>query len=221
MLPPHHTLRDTHLLFLIKEIALLCWLFYLKPWLPLCPPDHAVAETRRRAEGLIGAWDARGGAAGLGGRRGEPLMGLPVCGSPLSPLSASDATWSAFYSSDCHQITCKKTTVWFVSEPFLQMGNRFSFKISITEWMTIRGNAIGLNMRSSSPAAACYSLCVCEGSYPCLLLLVLFNLFCKKAHMSNGFNAVWLLKKRGEGGHGILDLWNCSTKLHLFLVRFH
>lgn len=83
------SLRDTRLFFLIKEIALLCWLFYLKPWLPLCAPDHAVTETRRRAAGLIGAWDARGGAARLGGRRGEPLMGLPVCGSPLSPLSAS------------------------------------------------------------------------------------------------------------------------------------
>lgn len=87
--PPHHPLRDTRLFFIIKEIALLCWLFYLKPWLVLCAPDHAVRETRRRAAGLIGAWDAQGGAAKLGGRRGKPLMGLSVCGSPLSPLSAS------------------------------------------------------------------------------------------------------------------------------------
>lgn len=54
-----HAWRDTHLFFHIKEIALLCWLFYLKPWLPLCAPDHAVTETRRRVAALIGAWDAR------------------------------------------------------------------------------------------------------------------------------------------------------------------
>ncbi len=124
--PLHHTLRDTCLFFPIKEIALLCWLFYLRPWLPLCAPDHAVTENRRRAAGLIGAWDARGGATKLVGRRGEPLMGLPVCGSPLSPLFAalgSDAT---------HLLVClflrlssnhlHKTTVWFVRELFLQIG---------------------------------------------------------------------------------------------------
>lgn len=87
--PPHHPLRDTRLFFPIKEIALLCWLFYLKPWLPLCAPDHAVRETRRRAAGLIEAWDAQDGAARLGGRRGKPLMGLSACDSPLSPFSAS------------------------------------------------------------------------------------------------------------------------------------
>lgn len=83
----HHTLRDTHLFFLIKEIALLCWLFYLKPWLPLCAPDHAVTETRRRAAGLIGAWDARVVQQGRVAKEGSLLMVLHVCGSPLSPLS--------------------------------------------------------------------------------------------------------------------------------------
>lgn len=133
---PRHLLRDTRLFFLIKEIALLCWLFYLMPWLPLCAPHQAVTDTRRRATGLIGAWDARGGAARLGGRRGKPLMGSRVFGSSLSSLSGYNAT---------HLLVCflflwlsnhlHKTTLWFVKEPLLQMENRFSFKISITEWM--------------------------------------------------------------------------------------
>lgn len=112
---PHHLLRDIRLFFLIKEIVLLCWLFYLMPWLPLCAPHQAVTDTRRRATGLIGAWDAQGGAARMGGRRGKPLMGSPVFGSSLSPLSGSDAT---------HLLVCflflwlsnhlHRTTAWFV-----------------------------------------------------------------------------------------------------------
>lgn len=83
--PTPCNLRDTRACFLVKEIALLRWLFYLKPWLPARPPDHAVTGSRRRAEGLIGAWDARGGADGPGGRRGEPLMGFAAVFAPPPP----------------------------------------------------------------------------------------------------------------------------------------
>ena len=123
------SLRDTRLLFLVKEMALLRWLFYLRPWLPRGAPDHAVAEPRRRAAGLIGAWDAQGGAAGLGGRGGKPLMGLPVCGSPLlvaslciSRTRVRGSHWSAPYSSGVSSNHRRKTTARFVRE---QMGNRF------------------------------------------------------------------------------------------------
>lgn len=100
--PPRHALRDTRLFLLVKEIALLCWLFYLKPWLPLCAPDHALTESRLRAAGLIGAWDARGGAARLGGRRGGASNGFACAW--LSALASLSLSLSASPGLGCNAL---------------------------------------------------------------------------------------------------------------------
>lgn len=175
----HHTLRDTRLFFLIKEIALLCWLFYLKPWLPLCAPDHAVTETRRRAAGLIGAWDARGGAAKLDVRIGEPLMGLPACGS-LRSLQFLGLGCNALIGLPLIPPNVIKSPAQnscdLLGSCFCRLENRFSFYISITEWMQMptRRCSRPEHKKHSSPSV---TMCVwCKGSYPCIcfLLLVLF-----------------------------------------------
>lgn len=147
-----HLHRDTRLLFLIKEIAFLCWLFYLMSWLPLCAQHQAAAGRRRRPAPLIGAWDARSAAAGPGGRSGRTLMSLPVWAS-LSPPSLSLAAHATllllrlaliflWLSNHLH-----KTTVWFVPGAFLQMENRFSVR-----FLWLGGcRCLGPSIRTSSP----------------------------------------------------------------------
>lgn len=134
-----HLHRDTRLLFLIKEIAFLCWLFYLMSWLPLCAQHQAAAGRRRRPAPLIGAWDARSAAAGPGGRSGRTLMSLPVWAS-LSPpslslwllMQRSYCSGSLLYSSD-FQITCTKLQCDLFQARFCRW--KIDFLLDFYDWV--------------------------------------------------------------------------------------
>lgn len=101
----HHTtfLRDTSPVCFIKEMALLCWLFYLMPWLPLCAPHQE--RSGHQAEGGRPNWCMRCvGWCGPGWVTEEESLFM---GFNCLCLDTAAVTALLSYSSDC-QITCTK-----------------------------------------------------------------------------------------------------------------